>query len=794
MVNTTLFNKLLRTIWNTRGQFLSLTIVVSLGIMTYICMSNTYYNLQNNMAKFYLECDFADYYFQVASVPQQVVDQIKAIPGVSEAAGRVIKDIPAIKQDRERATVRVVGYPLPLNKTINRLHMYSGRVFSEQPLNGSMEAVTDAQFAAANKLSPGSTLIVVANGREVPLTVIGTGTTPEFSYPVKDITTMLNDPSRFGVIMLSQNQAQKLLNSVGQVNSIVIKLAPGSNVYRVKEEVKSILKPYGYQGDYAKKDQSSNAFLRDQLRQLRAETRVIPTIFLIVAVAIQFVMLGRMIKTHRLQIGIMKALGYSDGQIIWHYTSYALLIGLTGTAVGILAGLGLSRYLTNVYLSFYNLPHYANKAYSGAILVAILLGVGVGLVSGWLASRRIVSINPSESMRPEPPTKGRKVVFEQWRWFWNRISSSWKMALRGIGRHPTRFWVTVMGVAFATGLLVVSMFFHDSIGSIEQRAYYTEQNFDLMAKFSSPLDEKTTGLIAKINGVTWAEPIIEIPVRITSNQKSSDIILQGLPSDCRMKVVEGKNGQQLYVPPLGMVVGLKTAEKLNLKVGDLIQVETKLGIGSNQVSTVRVAGISRQAAGKNAFASMKTASELLRENHLVSGVMMTVDPGRYQAVEAALSEMPGVADIVSRDKEVKNFNRNMDSLQVTMKILTLFAVLLGCAISYNSSVISFNERCRELATLRVIGMKSSEIASILGNETILQCFLGLCLGLPLGRLLAEGVARMVSSEVYEFQAMVFTKTYTTSVALTIAFVLAGFLVAVRGVKQLNLLEILKNRD
>ncbi|HPR92658.1 MAG TPA: FtsX-like permease family protein [Syntrophomonadaceae bacterium] len=794
MVNQALFYKLMRTIWNTRGQFISLGLVVSLGIMTYICMSATYFNLENNMARFYRECNFADYYFQVASAPEQIINQIRTVPGVAAVNGRVIKDIKVIKRKQEQATVRIVGYPVNAGTVINRLHLYGGRMFEDDSFSNGMETILDPQFSEVNRLTTGSEIMVVANGKEVPLTVRGTATTPEFSYPVKNITTMLNDPTSFGVAIIPQYQAQKLLNMGGQINSIIIKIAPGSNERYIKEEIKAILKPYGYQGDYPKKDQNSNSFLRDQLRQLRAETRVIPTIFLLAAIAIQFVMLGRMIKSQRLQIGIMKALGYKSNQIIWHYTSYALIIGLSGTLIWILAGLFLSEYLTDLYLSFYNLPHYTNKISGEVILISLMLGIGVGLLSGWLAARRIVFINPSESMRPEPPIQGRKIFFENWTALWSRINSSWKMSLRGIGRHPTRFWVTVMGVAFAAALLVVSMFFHDSIGYIEKKAYYIDQKFDLLAQFNTPQDINNSDLITGIKGVILTEPIIEVPIKISRDQKSSNVILQGFPADSRMKTVEGTHGQSLPIPTEGIIVGLKTAEKLNIQVGDLVKIETELGIGSNQESVIRVVGISRQVAGKNSFASIATVNDLLREHNLITGVMMKVDPVFSQAAEVELIEMPGVADILSREKEVENFNRNMDSLEVAMQVLTLFAIMLGCAISYNSSVISFGERLREFATLRVIGMKNSEIAGILGKETILQGVLGLCLGLPLGRLLAGGVAGMVSSEVYEFRAIVYPETYLTSILLTAFFVLAGYLIAIRGISRLNHLEILKNRD
>ena len=248
------------------------------------------------------------------------------------------------------------------------------------------------------------------------------------------------------------------------------------------------------------------------------------------------------------------------------------------------------------------------------------------------------------------------------------------------------------------------------------------------------------------------------------------------------------------MPSQGVVVGHKTAEKLGLGVGDLVKIETELGIGPNRESVVRVTGISRQVAGKNSFASMETVNQLLEEHNLITGVMMKIDPVFSSAAEAEMIGMPGIADIISRTKEIDNFKRNMDSLEVTMQVLTIFAILLGCAISYNSSVISFGERLREFATLRVIGMRNSEIAGILWKETVLQGLLGLCLGLPLGRLLAEGVASMVSSEVYEFAAIIYPQTYLISIALTVIFVLAGYLIAIRGIRKLDHLEILKNRD
>ncbi|MFZ5597034.1 MAG: ABC transporter permease [Bacillota bacterium] len=794
MVKFVLLKKLYRTIWQIKGQFFSLVAVVALGITTYICMSTTYYNLEVCKKIFYQECNFADYYFQVIRAPEQVVAQIERVPGVTMVNGRIVKDVSLIKQDRQKAKVRIVSYQFPEEKKINRLHMFSGRMFEDSASASQLTAIVDSQFAAANNLTSGSTLNVLSNGKAVPLTVIGTATSPEFTYPVKDIATMLNDPTSFGVVTLPHKQAQGLLDMEGQINSIIIRISPGSDENRIKESIKAILLPYGYQGEYPQKDQSSNSYINSQLDQLGAETRVIPTLFLIVAAAIQFIMLGRMIKMQRLQIGIMKALGYKNYQIIWYYTSYALVIGFLGTVIGIGLGFLLSIYLTNVYLWFYNLPHYSYNISLSLTVKALVIGMGAGLLSGWLATRRIVKISPAESMRPEPPTQGRKIIFEQWTAFWQRLEPSWKMTLRGIGRNRMRFWVTVMGVSFAVGLLVVAMFFNDSINYSRQMAFYTEQKSDLTAKFAQPVEINEAAQLSGIHGVAVAEPVLEVPVRISANHKFSDVILIGYYPDSRLKTIEGVDGQRLSIPGEGITVSRKTAEKLGIGVGDQVQIETKLGIGENHISSCRVMGISRQVAGKNSAASLDTVNKMLQEHNLITGVMLKTDPGLYDKVEREISDIPGVYDIVSREKEVENFNRNMDSIRTSVWILTGFAILLGCAIIFNSSLISFGERQRELATLRVVGMKSLEIAAVLRNEVILQCLLGLLAGFPLGRLMAEGVARIVSGEVYELQAVVSLQTYTISTFLTMAFVFAGYLIAVRGIKNLDFLEILKNRD
>ncbi|MGE5372057.1 MAG: ABC transporter permease [Solirubrobacterales bacterium] len=793
MVNQTLFIRLFRIIQRTQGQFWSLVAVVSLGIMTYLCMSTTYLNLEISKNRFYEESRFADCFFQVKNAPEPVLKQIQSVPGVAAVNGRIVQDLPSLNDTGERSKVRIVSYPSSAPVIINALYMLTGRPFQRFSEGSRIETIADPQFAAANGLSFGSQIRVIANGQLNRLTLIGTATSPEFTYPVKDITTMLNDPRSFGILVVTTEAAQRLTGMDDACNNIIVRTSPGADEAFIIQQVKELLGPYGYLGEYAQRDQSSNVFLNDQLRQLRVETRVIPAIFLVIAIAVEFVMLGRLVKSQRMQIGILKALGLTSRQIIGHYMGYTIIIGMLGTVAGIIAGLGFARYLTGVYLTFYALPQYPFSISWMTIGQSAALGIGAGVAAGWLASRRIVFISPAESMREEAPTNGRRVIFEEWRTFWNQVDSAWKMTLRGIARHRMRFWITVTGVACAVGLLMVSMFINDSLNHARQQAFYVDRSFDLLARFSLPMAASEAKQIAIRPGVLDCEPFLEVPVRLSRGGAYSDVIMQGFGFGAAMASFTDTENGLLSVPASGLIISEKTAQKLGVQKGDEVMVETKLGLGKKYYSRHRISGISKQVAGKTGAASLDSVNRMLEEHNLITGVMLQVDR-RGPALEQYLAGIARIEDVINREKELANFDVNLNRLKVTMLILTAFAILLGSAIIYNSSVMSLGERLRELAVFKVIGMKNAEIVQLMGNEVLLQLGLGLLAGIPLGRLLAEGVARLISSEVFQMAPILYLPTYAATVLLTVLFVAAGFGVAVRSVQKLDFLDVLKNRN
>ncbi|MDD4334420.1 MAG: ABC transporter permease, partial [Desulfotomaculaceae bacterium] len=597
--------------------------------------------------------------------------------------------------------------------------------------------------------------------------------------------------------MVPHNQAQEILNLPGQVNQVVIKIAPGFDEKEIAEKIESILAPYGNLAGYPRRHQLSDAILGGEMDQLKIMARFLPSIFLGIAALIEFVMLGRMVKNQRSQIGTMKAIGYNNPQILWHYTSYAVLVGLLGAALGSLAGVLLASSLSRVYAMFFNLPEVISGVNSQALLYGFILSIVVGAAAGLTASRGVMTIQPAESMRAETPKIAGNIFLENWSWFWHRLSATWKMGLRTIFRNRFRTVVTMLGVVFATGMLVVSFFYQDTVNVMIDE--YFSQKYNFFVRFTEPVKESELLSISRLEGVTKAEPVLEIPVRIHYAGRSQDELLTGLRPSPGMQALSSTDGSSLDLPDEGLLISSSTAKKLQVSVGDEVQVETLLPQGPTRNSRIKIMGLHERFIGGASYLSLQQANRIMQEDQLISGAMLKVDAGLERLVEDKLNDMTGVSSIHSQRAVMESFTAQLGFMYYFIFVMVAFALVLGFAIVYNASVISFAERKRELASLRVIGFTFQEVSGLLLKENLLQTLLGVALGLPFGRYLAGAYinAMMTSSDVYStysFKIVIFPLTYVLSALGGVLFIMAAYRLAVRGVKTLDLVEVLKTRD
>ncbi len=783
-----------RTIWHTKAQFLAMIALVMLGTAAYVSMSTAYYNLDRTKAVFYRETNFADYYFHVVRAPEEVTGQIARVTGVAAVTGRIEEDVPVIKTNGQRATVRIISYPMPLYKELNLVQLKSGRLFDAYPGSGKTEVLLDPHYAQANGISLGDSLAVVAAGRKVHLTVVGTAISPEFVYAIKDAASLAPEPKTFGIVMLPENQAQQILNLDGKVNQIIIKLAPGADEKKVAGRVEDILRPYGNLTSYARKDQLSNFLLSEELSMLLMMSQSLPLIFFMVAVVIQFILLSRVIKRQRLQIGTMKAIGFNNRQIMLHYAGYTLTVSLAGGLLGSLLGMFLASLLSRMYAQLFNLPGVIGGINLAALLYGILLSAGVGFLAGLIAARGITAINPAEAMRPEPPKGGGRVFLERWHWFWRRLTPSWRMTLRTTGRNRMRFLATIFGIASAVGLLVMSLSGNDSMNYLVNKYFYEEQRYGYLVTFTRPVPEDELLNISRLDGVVKVEPILQIPVKISYRGRSRDEVLVGMAPGVTMKRPVDNTGRPLQLPDNGLLIDRITARKLVVKPGDRVNLKTILSIGAPHQAVVEITGIADENVGGEEYTSLYRANCILGESGLISGVMMKVDPGKAAPVELALNKMANVSSVIDKKVEVANFRSLLAYYIEFDDIMCAFAAALGFFIVFNASLMGLSERGRELASMRVMGFSRQEVGQLLGQENILHSLLGIISGQPFGYLLAFAFNKSLSNDIYSVPLAIRPETYFLSVLGGLAFVVAAHRFAARKLTQLNMVDVLKDQD
>ena len=786
--------KLFNFIKHNLGQFLAATAVVMIGIMFYISMNTTYSNLSRSQANFYNENNFADYYFQVVKAPEEVVRQIENVAGVKRVTGRIQMDLPILKAHDERATARLVSYSLPMENELNRITLEQGHMFAAGAGGANIEVLLDRQYAQANRISWGDQIAVIVDGRERVLTAAGMAVSPEFIYPMKSAADILPDPLKFGIFMAEQRQVQQLLNMPGQINQVLLEFTPGADQSQVTQAVGEILKPYGLLVNYPRKYQTSHAVLQAKLDGIRTMSAAMPAIFMFMAALIQFIILRRMVKTQRTQIGVMKAVGYSSRLIMIHYTMYALAVSMLGAVLGTVMGIFLAGSISSLFAQYFNLPGGLQGYDVKTMTNAFLLSLVVGLAAGMGGSRGVLKIQPAEAMRAEPPQKEGKSWLEKWPQFWNRVDPGWKMTLRSMGRNRGRFIITLIGVIFAVSLLIMAFFYNDAVDYMMKKSFTEGETYDLTVRFNSPVAEDEILNLNRLEGVLQAEPFMEVPVRIHFRGQAADELLLAYQPEMQMKKLQDEKGRVIRVPQEGIIINQRTGDKLGIKSGDRVEVETLLMTGPIHRAQVKIVGVTQQLFGGGSYINLEQANRILQESRLMSGTLLDIEPGRADRVEHELGKMLGITSVISRQKEIQIFKEDMSVVTSLVSIMVFFAVVLGFAIVYNASVINFAERRRELASLRVMGFTVKEIASLLFKENIILLGIGIILGLPFGRIMIKSYVQSVATDQFTLPAVIYPITYILAALGSTFFILVAHRFAVRGLKDLDMVATLKNTE
>lgn len=781
--------KLLRDLIHMRGQGMAVGIIVACGVAIMIMALGTLSSLQASQEAYYERYRFAQVFAQVKRAPVSLNRRIQNIEGVRLVETRIVSfatlDIEGFNQP---ANGRLISLPDTGEPALNKVILYSGRW--PDP-NRHEEVVVSKAFAQSHMFTAGDTVTAVLNGTAKALKIVGIGDSPEYIYTLGP-GALLPDDKRFGVFWIRRKALESSFDLDGAFNDISLLINPEAKPQSIIDELDRILDPFGGVGAYSREDQTSHAFIQSEMQQMQSMARIIPPIFLIVSAMLLNAILGRLITTERQQIGVLKAFGYTNLEIGWHYIKLAIIITSVGLVFGFALGAVLARLMTHLYSDSFRFPVLLYQLSPTAFTLSALAALFAAIIGALNAAMKAGRLAPAEAMHPAPPEIYRRGAVQA---FFAKLEfdGSTRMILRHLTRWPGRGATTVFGVAAAFGLLVGTLFAFDSLDHLLETFFYRTDSYEVAFNFVEPLGNDAILEFSRLPGVILTEPSRQVAIRIKNNQFEERTAIIGLEPNSTQKRLVDFDNHYAILPEKGITLSGQLAALVEAEMGDIISVEFLEG--RRPVLNIPVTSIIDEYIGSLAYMNKAHLNSLLMEGDVVSGGYAKIDVSEMPAFQAAVLKRPVIAGVALQSASIESFETTLEeTISIMMSIYALIGGAIAAGVVYNAARISLTERGRELASMRVLGFTQSEVSYILIGELVILTLIALPLGCVLGAAMAYAVVAGMSTDLFRVPRVIDAPTYGVAALIVLVATLLAAMLVIRRVKGLDMISVLKTKE
>ncbi|MBX3511280.1 MAG: FtsX-like permease family protein [Hyphomonadaceae bacterium] len=781
--------KLFRDVWRMRMHAVGVALVLGCGLSVMVMAVGMRGSMERTRAAYYAERHMADVAVSLVRAPERIARQLAEAPGVealeTRVSGIALLDLPGVD---EPPSARLVSLPPSGRPHVNDLALASGRWPDPARAN---EVLLSQAFADANRIAPGDRLAATMYGRRQTLLVVGVANSPEFVF-VAAPGELFRQAGRFGVIWMGREALARAYDLDGAFNDVVLTLGRNANRAETIAAIDRILEPYGATGAYGRDRMISDRFLSEELRQLSTMATFIPALFLITAAFLVNIALGRVIATERSNIGLLKAFGYSNAAVAWHYAKSALIFAAIGAFLGSAAGVALGRTVADLYREYYHFPTLEFAASPATFLAAWSAGLAAAVGGCLVSVLRAARLAPAAALTPPRPTaffaaSGALGDFAA------KLDAKSRIIMRRIVRFPRRAGTTSLGVAFAIALLVVARTFPAEMDYLLDVNFGVANRQDITLTFAEARDRSVLHQVERLPGVLDAEPFRIDDIVFRHNGRTVHEAIFGVSQTARLSRVVGVNQTPIAPPVSGLALARALAEKLGAHPGDTIRIEQTRG--RRIAAEVRVSAIVEPMIGAAAYMELESLSRLLREPARISGAHIMMDHTELTAFNRAIKRIPTIAGASYIGQAETSMRREFEQgVGVMNLIYAAFAAIMAGGVAFSAARITLAEQERDLATLRVLGFTRTEVSYILIGELVALALLAVPAGVALGTLLAIWLMQLFQTDMYAFPFVFSPGGYAFAIAFTLACVTAASLLVRTGVDKLDMIGVLKARD
>ena len=811
MVGRRYFKCVLREIKSSFGRFVAIIAIVALGVGFLVGLLSATPDMRASADRFYKKGGMADLFIRSASgFSQAELDALGALGCVGDVLPAYVTDTQLVTGGDETATARLYG--LPLLETggvlpVNRLTLVEGRMPSAQN-----ECVVQLPIGDMTAVGVGDTLrLPAASGglyTELEYTVVGVVRNPFYFSTEREFSRV--GSGRVDMIVYADESCYApmpytdvFLTVAGADEFEAYSSGYEDAVSAAADEVEQLAPlsetgaPLWYVLD--RRANTSYVSYEANVEKVADIAKIFPVFFFLVAVLVTLTTMTRMVEEERVQIGTLKALGYSKAKILLYYIGYSVLASLGGSVTGVVLGFyTLPAVISNVYGMMYTLPAAITDFYWGYAALIVPISVACTTAATLFACLAQLSERPAALLLPRAPKSGKRILLERAGFVWRRMGFIKKVTARNIFRYKKRLFMTVFGIAGCTALLVTAFGLRDSIHDIVDKQFGELYRYNLSLYLSedsaTETDEILKACLANTERVTSSALFHSESALVSANGEKQRISLCVPKNTGELKknivLRERKTGADVPFGESSVVLTEKLCEQLNVSAGDTVSVENADG----RTATLTVSGIAENYVTGYVFLPAEVYRQAFGETPEYKLALVTVTDESPEARDALST------DILQSDRVLlaqfsqtirESFENTVKSIDSIVVVLIIAAGALAVIVLYNLTNINICEREKELATIKVLGFYDQEVYRYIFREIELLALIGSGVGLALGVPLHKFIVLTVEMDQLMFIRTIALRSYLLAVALTMVFTVVVCFVMRRHVRRISMVESMK---
>lgn len=795
-----LIKKMLRDILKNKSQFITILLMVMIGVMVYSGIEAYMDGMTYTADTFYSENNLQDINVLGQNFTKKDLDDVKKISNVSNAERKLELTMTDNDDEDKSYLVSIIE-----SNDISKFYVKEGDKFDKNKSGVWL----DYFYAKENNIKIGDKISFKYDGYVFKEKVLGIIYVPDHVYDVKDASQLMPNPKTYGFVYMSVNETKdfikyqakekirketnsevsdELFNKLNPnfnyldyipFNYIMVDVNNKDNNNQVKDDIEKNIS--NAIATVSIEDTSSYAMYQGEIDEGKAYVGIFSGLFLFIALLSVITTMTRVVKNQKLQIGTLKALGFSKLKITMHYVSYGFWVSLVGAALGIILGkYFLGSVFLNLEMSFFEVPNGKVFINPKTYLVALLVIIVISIIT-FMTSYKELKKKPADSLKNELPKIKNGSLNLTTKGIFKKLNFASKWNLRDIFRNKFRTITGIIGIVGCCTLIVCALGMLNSMNYFIKLQFDDLYNFDYKLSLKENISEANLKSITNKYGNNTSETLaIEIKDQ-NDNRESNTIFVDD--SNGYIRFIDDKYNFTKLDSSDGIYVTYKFADKYDIKIGDKVKWHV---YGNKKYYESKVVG----------FYKDPQVQGLTATKEYIESLGITYKPDCLYT-DKDLSKIKNLKDVevIQNINELKEAINSMLSMMKKMIIIiVVFAVLLGVVIIYNMSILSFGEKEYQFATLKVLGFNNRRIEKIFSLQNSLICIVSIILGLPLGHSLTSYLFKACLDENFDFGVHIELWTYVIAAIGTYLVSLCVSKYLVKKVKNIDMVSSLKANE